>query len=100
VPADREACRTARIDGETDHRPAGGAQLHCEGRGETWIVEGTCEGRIAAAPRGRAGFGYDPVFLDPETDVTYAELDAARKDEISHRGRACAALRRRLSERA
>ena len=53
-------------------------------------VEGTCEGVMAAAPRGEGGFGYDPVFVpaDGDGERTIAELTDAEKDRISHRGRA------------
>jgi len=64
------------------------------------VVEGDWRGRILRAPRGDGGFGYDPVFLDPESGLTAAELPAARKNAISHRGRALAALRARLHELA
>ena len=62
------------------------------------IAEGSWAGRILHAPRGAGGFGYDPVFLDPENDRTAAELEPAIKNAISHRGRALAALRQRLDE--
>lgn len=62
------------------------------------IAEGRWEGRILSAPRGRHGFGYDPVFLDPENNLTAAELDPAIKNRISHRGRALQLLRQRLPE--
>jgi len=56
-------------------------------------IEDTCEGRIASAPAGAGGFGYDPIFVPDATAVsaegpTMAELSAAQKDAISHRGRA------------
>jgi len=58
---------------------------------------GTCEGTMAAEPRGSGGFGYDPVFLTAEdprgAGRTMAELAPAEKDAISHRGRAAEALR-------
>ena len=57
------------------------------------IAEGVWEGRILCAPRGDGGFGYDPVFFDPERNMGAAELDAALKNRISHRGRALALLR-------
>jgi XTP/dITP diphosphohydrolase len=60
------------------------------------IAEGVWEGLILDAPRGSGGFGYDPVFFDPETGVGAAELDAALKNRISHRGRALAQLRETL----
>lgn len=49
---------------------------------------GTCEGRIADAPRGEQGFGYDPIFLVPELGRTFAELSREQKSALSHRGRA------------
>lgn len=51
------------------------------------IVEGVCTGSILEKPRGIGGFGYDPVFLPRGSDRTLAEMDLARKNEISHRGR-------------
>lgn len=61
------------------------------------IAEGVWEGRILDAPRGSGGFGYDPVFFDPERGMGAAELDAAVKNRASHRGRALALLRETLS---
>lgn len=55
---------------------------------QTIGAEGVAEGRLAAAPRGAHGFGWDPVFVPRERDATYAELAPAVKDEIGHRGRA------------
>jgi XTP/dITP diphosphohydrolase len=50
---------------------------------------GTVEGTIAAEPRGKAGFGYDPVFVPDEGDGrTFAEMTPAEKHACSHRGRA------------
>jgi XTP/dITP diphosphohydrolase len=63
---------------------------------QPWIAEGVWEGRILRAPRGEGGFGYDPVFLDPASGRSAAELGAADKHRTSHRGRALAALKRRL----
>ena len=57
------------------------------------IAEGAWEGRILDAPRGSGGFGYDPVFFDPARAMGAAELDAALKNRISHRGIALARLR-------
>ena len=63
------------------------------------VYSGECEGRIAGAPRGSNGFGYDPVFFLPELERTMAELSVGEKSRISHRGRAArkaaAALKRR-----
>jgi len=60
------------------------------------IAEGSWEGRILERPRGDRGFGYDPVFLDPDNACSAAELDPVVKNTISHRGRALAALKQRL----
>ena len=56
------------------------------------VVEGVWEGHVATAPCGSNGFGYDPVFIVPGLDRTAAELDAATKNRISHRGQALARL--------
>jgi XTP/dITP diphosphohydrolase len=60
------------------------------------LAEGLWEGRILHAPRGTGGFGYDPVFLDPASGLSAAELAPADKHRVSHRGQALAALRARL----
>lgn len=56
------------------------------------IAQGSWEGRIALAPRGTHGHGYDPVFMVPELGLTAAELDIDEKNRRSHRGKALAAL--------
>jgi non-canonical purine NTP pyrophosphatase (RdgB/HAM1 family) len=50
--------------------------------------EGGCEGKIAFAPRGAGGFGYDPIFIDAELGRTFAELSPQEKSSRSHRGKA------------
>ena len=60
------------------------------------IAQGRWQGRILHAPRGSGGFGYDPVFLDPDSGLSAAELEPAQKHRISHRGRAVAELLSRL----
>jgi XTP/dITP diphosphohydrolase len=75
-------------------------------------AEGAVEGTIARAPRGSAGFGYDPVFVPVGIEGgdggdgpgggsgrTFAEMTAEEKDAVSHRGRAFRALAARLAER-
>jgi XTP/dITP diphosphohydrolase len=63
------------------------------------IAEGVWEGAILDAPRGTAGFGYDPYFLLRELGLTAAELDPAEKNRRSHRGQALAALLAQLTAR-
>jgi XTP/dITP diphosphohydrolase len=60
------------------------------------IADGLWYGEILAQPRGAGGFGYDPHFLLPELGLTAAELDAAAKNRVSHRGQAMRALLARL----
>jgi XTP/dITP diphosphohydrolase len=57
------------------------------------LATGTCEGRIADAPRGDRGFGYDPVFIPDGFDRTFGELPSEIKDAISHRARALSGAR-------
>lgn len=57
---------------------------------------GTCRGRIATAPHGDGGFGYDPVFLVPDLGLTFAQLSRSQKSELSHRGQAVRAMVRFL----
>lgn len=52
------------------------------------IASDFAPGILTDAPRGSDGFGYDPIFLFPEIDRTYAELSRAEKNQYSHRGRA------------
>lgn len=64
----------------------------CEESGTVLLFEGRAEGSILSAEQGDGGFGYDPVFLDPESGRSFAELSAAEKDARSHRGAALAQL--------
>ncbi|HEY9142991.1 MAG TPA: RdgB/HAM1 family non-canonical purine NTP pyrophosphatase [Arenimonas sp.] len=64
---------------------------------EPLVAEGRWFGQVLLSPRGGKGFGYDPVFLDPRHGLTAAELDAATKNQASHRGQAIARLRALLA---
>jgi XTP/dITP diphosphohydrolase len=57
---------------------------------------GACEGRLLDAPRGTAGFGYDPLFLLPDRGLTMAELPLDEKNRLSHRAAAFRALAQAL----
>ena len=108
-PGGHAARNIERLLDELEHvdDDARGASFHCcivllrhADDPRPLVVEGDWRGRILRARRGDGGFGYDPVFLDPDSGLTAAELPAARKNAISHRGRALAALRARLHELA
>jgi len=81
VPPERRTARFRSVVAIAD--PAGTAH----------VVEGTVEGRIAPAPRGANGFGYDPIFFYPPLGQTFAQLVPAVKSRVSHRGRAMALAR-------
>jgi XTP/dITP diphosphohydrolase len=65
--------------------------------GREQVVEGTVDGVISEAPRGRGGFGYDPVFLYPPLGRTFGELTSAEKHRVDHRGAAVRAARALLT---
>lgn len=67
--------------------------------GHPMAFRGEAPGLILGRPRGRGGFGYDPLFFDPELGQTFAEVDAEEKNARSHRGRAFRALADHLAER-
>jgi len=56
--------------------------------GKVEFCSGECPGFITSEPRGKQGFGYDPIFYLPELDKTMAELTLEAKNQISHRGQA------------
>jgi len=62
----------------------------CIASGEKVLIEvsGFCEGLITFSPRGKNGFGYDPIFEVSGLGETYAEMDHERKKHIGHRGNA------------
>ena len=60
--------------------------------------QGVAEGVILDSPRGAGGFGYDPLFLDPESNRTFAEISPEEKLQRSHRGRALRAMLNWLTE--
>ena len=55
-------------------------------QGEEYLFEGTVQGEITSVRSGVKGFGYDPIFSPDGFSGTFAEMDAATKNEISHRG--------------
>ena len=71
--------------------------------GDVVTARGECPGRIAYAPRGEDGFGYDPLFIVdgglPGAGKTFAELTGEEKDVVSHRGNALRVFSARLREK-
>ena len=57
------------------------------------LFDGVCEGRIIFAPRGKNGFGYDPLFVPVGFEQTFAELGEDVKNRLSHRAKALAKLK-------
>jgi XTP/dITP diphosphohydrolase len=87
--AGRTALLVERLRSEPVERRT--ARFRCviaivEPGGREQLVEGVVEGRIADAPRGEGGFGYDPVFFYPPLGGTFGEIDAEAKHRVSHRG--------------
>lgn len=60
--------------------------------GEEFQFEGVAEGMISSNPSGAKGFGYDPIFIPEGYGISFAEMDLALKNQISHRARAVAQL--------
>jgi XTP/dITP diphosphohydrolase len=80
-----------------------GAGFHCTavlvfpgGDREPLIAEAVWRGKILRERRGSGGFGYDPVFLDPASGKTGAQMTREEKNAVSHRGKAFRALKDRL----
>ena len=83
-----------------------GAAFHCAAcfvmldDGNPVIAEGEWRGVILHERRGDGGFGYDPVFLDPESGLSAAELDSEQKNQRSHRGKALTSLVQQMMHRS
>lgn len=106
-PGADDGARIAKLLGMMRDLPANkrAARFRCAAAiatpaGEVAIVEGVVEGKIAQAPRGEGGFGYDPVLIPRGYRRTMAQLSPAEKNRVSHRARAfraAAALLARIS---
>lgn len=83
--------------GRTDRRASYVCVLSLAGPdGERLSVEGRCHGRLLESPDGDGGFGYDPIFFSDDLRAGFARVPAADKHRVSHRARACEALRQAL----
>ncbi len=98
-PTAEKLCK--KLLGEMADVPAGqrGACFYCfvalaDPEGNTlFTVSGECRGGITREMRGTGGFGYDPVFLFPPAEKTFAEMTPDEKNRVSHRGRALGRFR-------
>ena len=95
LPPDRRGARYVCVLASAQPLP--------DGRAPTIVTaRGTCRGRIAAAPKGSGGFGYDPIFepdSEPAGGRTLGEWSAIEKHAISHRARAARRMAPKLAER-
>ena len=66
--------------------------------GKIYMVKEECKGSITFKPKGEHGFGYDPIFLVPEYEKTFAELGDKIKNRISHRGKAMRRMMDRINK--
>lgn len=87
----------AALDGVEDRRAKFVSVVALASGDAVTTARGEVEGVIAHAPSGSGGFGYDPLFFVPELGQTFAEIPAEVKNTLSHRARALAALRDKLS---
>jgi XTP/dITP diphosphohydrolase len=67
---------------------------------QTQLFDGVCEGRIIFEPRGKNGFGYDPLFVPDGFEKTFAELGGEVKNKLSHRAGALGKLKRFLASQS
>jgi len=89
----RNAYLLQKLEGEKDRRAFFVCCLVLVLDEERFVaVQETVHGVITEEPRGKNGFGYDPVFFLPGSGMTMAEIPDAHKDEVSHRGRAAARI--------
>jgi XTP/dITP diphosphohydrolase len=89
-----------KLEGEENRRAQFRTCITLMLDGQPYQFEGVVRGVILGAPRGDGGFGYDPLFVPDGYARTFAEMDLAEKNQISHRARAVEGLIRFLRERA
>ncbi|MGV3547760.1 MAG: non-canonical purine NTP diphosphatase [Pedobacter sp.] len=73
------------MDGQTNRKARFKTVISLLKNGENHLFEGVIEGTITSNPSGTNGFGYDPIFKPNGYDITFAEMDMAEKNKISHR---------------
>ncbi|MFQ6013502.1 MAG: non-canonical purine NTP pyrophosphatase [Thermoplasmata archaeon] len=89
----------ALLDGVRDRGATFATVLGLREGGENRLFPGRCRGTITEGRRGRAGFGFDPIFVPVGSSRTFAEMTWAEKNAMSHRGRAADALAAHLTRR-
>ena len=85
------------MEGQTDRKARFRTVLALVDASGELTFEGVIEGSIAHEPRGRQGFGYDPVFVPEGSTASFAEMDKAAKNAIGHRGQAMRKLAAHLA---
>ncbi|RYG16831.1 MAG: RdgB/HAM1 family non-canonical purine NTP pyrophosphatase [Chitinophagaceae bacterium] len=75
----------SNLAGETNRKARFKTVISLLKNGENHLFEGVIEGTIRTVPVGKNGFGYDPIFQPDGYDITFAEMDMAEKNKISHR---------------
>lgn len=90
--AENRALLLAKLDGITNRSARFRTVVALvSSKGDIHFVSGECMGTIAESERGDSGFGYDALFIPTDGDGrTFAEMNGAEKDAVSHRGRALA----------
>lgn len=85
------------MEGKKDRGAEFRCCIGCDIGGKTIVVTGGCRGFILQEEKGDGGFGYDPIF-SPDGKRSFAEMDIAEKNGISHRGNAVSLLRKELAK--
>ncbi|MEI6795703.1 MAG: RdgB/HAM1 family non-canonical purine NTP pyrophosphatase [Methanomassiliicoccales archaeon] len=87
------------LDGRADRNARFDSCIGASIDGVHIVVTGTIHGTIATAMKGEGGFGFDPVFIPEEKNITFAQMEMGEKNAISHRGRAIRLLLAELEAR-
>lgn len=74
-----------KMEGETNRNARFKTVISLIKNGANYLFEGVIFGKLINEPRGKNGFGYDPIFMPDGYDITFAEMDSSEKNRISHR---------------